>query len=270
MQGTDGATSDHLIAVRGVHKYFGLREALRGVDLAIEKGETVCILGPSGSGKTTLLRCLNLLEVPSEGELHYEGRLVGAWAGGRPAPHAPRLSGRQLARYRSHISMVFQHFELFPHLTVLGNVTLGPIHALGTPAEEAKRRGLEFLDRVGLADYAPVYPQTLSGGQQQRVAIARALAMNPALILFDEPTSALDPELVGEVLEVMQRMAKEGITMAVVTHELGFAQAAAHRVVVMDAGVVIEEGSPETMFSNPQHPRTREFLRSILSTAPHV
>jgi polar amino acid transport system ATP-binding protein len=241
-----------LLEVRDLHKSFGSVEVLHGVGFRVERGEKVCIIGPSGSGKTTLLRCFNLLVEPTRGEQYFKGELVGRWPGGA------RVA---LGAYRSRISMVFQHFELFPHLTALQNITLGPRHVLHEDRQAAERRALELLERIGLARFAKSYPRTLSGGQKQRVAIARALAMQPDLILFDEPTSALDAEMVGEVLELMRDLAGAGMTMVIVTHELAFARDVADRVVVMEHGAIVEEGPSETMFSAARSPRTRDILR---------
>jgi polar amino acid transport system ATP-binding protein len=244
-----------------VHKRFGRLEVLRGVSVAVERGEVVVLIGASGSGKTTLLRCINHLEVLDSGRIYVDGELVGY----RDVNGKLREdSEREVARKRSAIGMVFQRFNLFPHLTALGNVIDAPVHVRKIPRKEAERLGRDLLGKVGLAEKVDVHPARLSGGQQQRVAIARALAMEPKLMLFDEPTSALDPELVGEVLDVMQSLAREGMTMIVVTHEMGFAREVAHRAVFMDEGLVVEEGAPEQVFSNPQQERTRAFLRKIL------
>ena len=242
-----------LISAKGLHKAFGATEVLVGVDFAISKGEKVCILGPSGSGKTTLLRCLNLLVEPTVGELYFHGQLVGKWPQQRPVALDRR-------KYRSRIAMVFQHFELFPHLTALENVTLGPRYVRHIAKDVAENAGLALLDRVGLRRFAGARPRTLSGGQQQRVAIARALAMEPDLVLFDEPTSALDWEMVGEVLEIMAELAADGLTMAIVTHELEFARECADRVIVMERGAILEQGPTEQMFETPNQPRTKEIL----------
>ena len=241
-----------LLDARGIHKRFASREVLGDVDFSIRRGEKVCILGPSGSGKTTLLRCLNLLVQPTRGQLYYKGAPVGEWPGG------PRVNLRE---YRTRISMVFQHFELFPHLTALQNVTLGPRFALHEERRSAEERAMELLRHVGLSAFAGAYPRTLSGGQKQRVAIARALAMQPDVILFDEPTSALDAEMVDEVLALMRRLADEGLTMVIVTHELGFARDVADRVVAMDHGAILEEGPAETMFRDARSQRVRTILR---------
>lgn len=241
-----------LLAARGLHKSFASVEVLHGIDFCVAPGEKVCIIGPSGSGKTTLLRCLNLLVEPTRGEQHFKGELVGRW------PDGARVA---LGAYRSRISMVFQHFELFPHLTALRNITLGPRHVLHEDKQTAEGRALELLERIGLARFAKAYPRTLSGGQKQRVAIARALAMRPDLILFDEPTSALDAEMVGEVLELMRNLASAGTTMVIVTHELAFARDVADRVVVMEHGAIVEEGPAAAMFGAARSPRTRDILR---------
>jgi polar amino acid transport system ATP-binding protein len=247
--------SPALIQARGLHKAFGQLEVLKNVDFSVARGEKVCLLGPSGSGKTTLLRCLNLLVEPTRGQLHFADELVGSWPAARGS--AVKVDVKE---HRSHIGMVFQHFELFPHLTALENIALGPRHVLGWPKEKAERRARDLLGRVGLAEKASSHPATLSGGQQQRVAIARALAMEPALILFDEPTSALDPEMVGEVLQLMSSLARDGMTMAIVTHELEFARHVADRIVVMEKGQIIEEGPADQVFTKPAHPRTKAIL----------
>jgi polar amino acid transport system ATP-binding protein len=246
---------DHLLAAHGLEKRFGAKTVLRSVDFSIAAGETVCIVGPNGSGKTTLLRCLNLLVQPTGGSLEFKGNLVGVWTDGRAD-----LKVRP-TDYRKHLGMVFQDFALFPHLSALNNVTLGPRYALHASPADARQLGLQQLQRVGLASLANSRPPQLSGGQKQRVAIARALAMQPDLILFDEPTSALDPEMVDEVLELMRKLTADGTTMIVVTHELKFARDVADRVVVMDAGSIIEEGPPEAIFVAPRVARTREVLR---------
>lgn len=244
-----------------VHKRFGQLQVLRGVDLEIRQGEVVVLIGASGSGKTTLLRCINHLERLDSGRIYVDGELVGyREVNGRLREDHEK----EVARKRSAIGMVFQRFNLFPHLTALGNVTEAPVLVKKVPRREAATRGRELLAKVGLADKTHEHPSRLSGGQQQRVAIARALAMEPKLMLFDEPTSALDPELVGEVLGVMQSLAQEGMTMIVVTHEMGFAREVADRVVFMDGGLVVEEGSPEEMYRNPRHERTQAFLSKIL------
>jgi polar amino acid transport system ATP-binding protein len=244
-----------------VHKRFGRLEVLKGVSLEVAKGETVCIIGPSGSGKTTFIRCINHLEKMDSGRIEVNGQLIGYRQRGDKLVED---SERNIARQRTQIGMVFQRFNLFPHKTALENVIEAPVHVLGTPKEQAAGLGKALLGRVGLADKIDVYPGKLSGGQQQRVAIARALAMGPALMLFDEPTSALDPEVIGEVLSVMEELAAAGTTMIVVTHEMGFARKAANRVVMMDDGLIIEEGTPEHFFDDPAHERTKQFLSKIL------
>jgi polar amino acid transport system ATP-binding protein len=238
-----------MIKLEGVRKSFGKHEVLRGITFSIEKGEVVCLIGPSGSGKSTLLRCINGLETPDAGVVMVDGTVV---------------SQRTLLEVRSKVAMVFQRFGLFPHRTSLDNVTEGPIYVKGVALEEARQHGREFLEQVGLRDKADAYPSQLSGGQQQRVGIARALAMHPMAILFDEPTSALDPELVGEVLRVMRRLADSGMTMIVVTHEMSFAREVADRVLFMDAGTICESGAARDVLTNPKMDRTREFLRRVL------
>ena len=252
-----------LIQIRGAHKFFGDLHVLRGIDLDIANGEVCVIMGPSGSGKSTLLRCLNQLETISAGEIFIDGELLGY----RKDPSTGvlyDLTDKQIASQRSQIGMVFQRFNLFPHMTAIENVMEGPIQVLGRPKAEVAREAQEYLELVGLGDRLNHYPSQLSGGQQQRVAIARALAMKPELMLFDEPTSALDPELVGEVLSVMQDLAKAGMTMVVVTHEVGFAREVADHVVFMDGGMIVEEGSPEDVIVNPQNARTQEFFSKVL------
>jgi polar amino acid transport system ATP-binding protein len=233
------------------HKRFGRLEALRGASLEVQKGEVVLVIGPSGSGKSTLLRCVNRLEHLNEGQIWIDEELVSD----------PRLDVRHI---REEVGMVFQSFNLFPHLNALRNITIGPRIVKKLSREEAEAAGLKLLERVGLADKVKSYPDQLSGGQQQRVAIARALAMNPKVMLFDEPTSALDPEMIKEVLDVMVQLAREGMTMLVVSHEMGFARAAAHKVVFMDNGEIIESGPPGELFTNPREERTRKFLQHIL------
>jgi polar amino acid transport system ATP-binding protein len=244
-----------------VQKRFGRLEVLKGVSLEVRKGETVCIIGPSGSGKTTLLRCINHLEKIDSGRIEVNGHLIGyRERNGKLVED----SERNIARQRTEIGMVFQRFNLFPHKTALENVIEAPVHVQGTPKERATDYAKALLSRVGLGDKLDTYPGKLSGGQQQRVAIARALAMGPALMLFDEATSALDPEVIGEVLAVMEELAHAGITMIVVTHEMGFARKAADRVVMMDDGLIIEEGTPEHFFVAPEQERTKQFLSKIL------
>ena len=248
-----------MVRIEDVHKHFGSLEVLRGVSLEVQPGEVVCIIGPSGSGKTTLLRCINFLESYDAGRIYVDEELVGYQErNGRLVP----AREKDIARVRAETAMVFQQFNLFPHMTALDNVAFGPIKVRHVPADEARRNARELLARVGLADKAVSYPAQLSGGQQQRVAIARALAMQPKVMLFDEVTSALDPELVGEVLAVMEDLAaSHGVTMIVVTHEMLFAREAADRVVFMDGGVIVEEGTPDAVIGNPQSGRLRAFLR---------
>jgi ABC-type polar amino acid transport system ATPase subunit len=250
-----------MIEVADLHKHFGPLHVLRGIDLSVAAGEVVCIIGPSGSGKSTLLRCLNHLEVAERGRICIDGKVAYRdEAEGKFRPH----SNRAVAAVRAQVGMVFQQFNLFPHLTVIGNVMEAPVHVLGRPRTEARRRALELLAQVGLSAKAEAYPEELSGGQQQRAAVARALAMDPKAMLFDEVTSALDPELVAEVLTVMRDLARRGMTMVVVTHEMNFARQVASRVIFMDHGRIVEEGDPATIFASPREPRTREFLRTIL------
>lgn len=251
-----------MVSVRGVHKFFGNLHVLRGIDLDIAPGEVCVILGPSGSGKSTLLRCLNQLEEINAGKVSVEGELLGYREDTKGQLH--ELPDKVIASQRSRIGMVFQRFNLFPHKTALENVMEAPVHVAKVDKATAKARALELLERVGLADRADHYPSELSGGQQQRVAIARALAMDPEIMLFDEPTSALDPELVGEVLQVMKDLAASGMTMAVVTHEIGFAREVADTVVFMDEGQIVEMGSPAQVIDNPQEERTREFFSKVL------
>jgi polar amino acid transport system ATP-binding protein len=245
----------------GVQKRFGRLEVLKGVSMEVQAGETVCVIGPSGSGKTTFIRCINHLEKIDGGRIEVNGHTIGY----RDRKGAlVEDSERSIARQRTQVGMVFQRFNLFPHKTALENVIEAPVHVLGRSRTQAVTDAERLLERVGLADKRDVYPGKLSGGQQQRVAIARALAMNPALMLFDEPTSALDPEVTGEVLSVMAELARDGMTMIVVTHEMGFAREAADRVVMMDGGVIVEEGTPEELFDAPGHQRTKQFLSKIL------
>ncbi|WP_311132306.1 amino acid ABC transporter ATP-binding protein [Nonomuraea gerenzanensis] len=250
-----------MVRARAVRKHFGHLEVLKGIDLDVRPQEVVVVLGPSGSGKSTFLRCVNHLETIDGGSIHVDGELIGFEASGGKVRH---LRKSRITRQRREIGMVFQQFNLFPHMTVLQNVIEAPIGVRGEPREQARERGHALLRRVGLEDKAGSYPRQLSGGQQQRVAIARALAMRPKLMLFDEPTSALDPELVGEVLATMKGLAEDGLTMIVVTHEIGFAREVADRVVFMDGGVVVESGTPADVLDNPSSPRTRAFLSRVL------
>ncbi|MBI3458369.1 MAG: amino acid ABC transporter ATP-binding protein [Candidatus Rokubacteria bacterium] len=250
-----------MIRLERVNKWFGRLHVLRDVSFEVEKGDVVCVIGPSGAGKSTLLRCINHLEPIDSGTIYLNGQPVYRYTqGGKPMVDPDR----RIEELRSEVGMVFQSFNLFPHLTAVENVMLAPVHVRREPREEARRKALALLAKVGLSDKADAYPQELSGGQQQRVAIARALAMQPKAMLFDEVTSALDPELIGEVLRVMRQLASEGMTMLVVTHEMGFARDVADRVLVMADGVVLEEDSPEQIFTAPRHERTRQFLQSIL------
>ena len=250
-----------MVKAEAVHKSFGALDVLKGIDLEVARGEVMCILGPSGSGKSTFLRCVNHLEQINAGRLWVDGEMVGYRQDG---DRLLTLSEKEIAEGRSAIGMVFQRFNLFPHMTAAQNIMLAPMKVRGVGRKEAKQRAGELLEQVGLADRGDTYPAQLSGGQQQRVAIARALAMDPKLMLFDEPTSALDPELVGEVLEVMRALAKDGMTMLVVTHEIGFAKSAADTVVFMDQGVIVESGPPSEVLGNPQHARTKAFLAEVL------
>jgi ABC-type polar amino acid transport system ATPase subunit len=251
---------DPLLRIVDLHKSFGDLEVLAGVDIEVRRGEKVSIIGPSGSGKTTLLRCINYLEKPTSGHIYIEGTLIGEKQTNGGYVH---LSDRELAKERQEIGFVFQRFNLFPHLTALGNVTIAPLKVLRLSREEADQRGREMLHKVGLGHKIDEYPERLSGGQQQRVAIARVLAMQPKLMLFDEATSALDPELIGEVLRVMRQLAEEGRTMVIVTHEIQFAGEVSDRVIFMDHGKVVEQGPPRDVLFNPKLPRTREFLKHI-------
>jgi polar amino acid transport system ATP-binding protein len=250
-----------MVRAEGVHKRFGRLEVLKGISLEVEPGEVMCILGPSGSGKTTFIRCINHLEKIDAGRLWVDGELVGYRQVGDKLHELPDA---EVCRKRAEIGMVFQRFNLFGHMTALENVIEAPIRVKRVPRAAAVEQAKELLDRVGLAEKHGTYPAQLSGGQQQRVAIARALAMQPKLMLFDEPTSALDPELVGEVLDAMRRLATEGMTMVVVTHEIGFAREVGDTVVFMDGGVVVEAGNPREVFANPKHERTRAFLSKVL------
>ena len=247
-----------MIEIEALHKHFGAVRALDGVSLSVAAGEVVCLVGPSGSGKSTLLRCINFLEEPTSGVVRVNGKRVG-FDGAR------RVGGRELARARAEIGMVFQHFYLWPHMIALENVIEGLVTVKGMAVSEAAHRGRSLLTKVGLADKVEVYPEHLSGGQRQRVAIARALAMEPRVMLFDEPTSALDPELVGEVLRVMEQVAREGMTMLVATHEMGFARKVADRVVFLDQGRILEIGPPDELFARPRHERLRRFLDQVLA-----
>ena len=253
-----------LVEITGVHKSFGHIEVLRGVSLTVQPGEVVVILGPSGSGKSTLLRTINHLEKVDAGHIAVDGDLVGYRARGGKLHE---LREKDILAQRTNIGMVFQNFNLFPHLTAVENIIEAPIHAQHRPYPEARARALELLERVGLSDKTDVYPRQLSGGQQQRVAIARALALDPKIVLFDEPTSALDPELVGEVLDVIRGLADSGTTLIVVTHEMGFARDVADRVVFMDQGQILEEGTPVQIFGAPRHERTRAFLSKVIEPA---
>ena len=240
-----------MIKVNNLHKSFGELEVLKGIDAHIEKGEVVSIIGPSGGDKSTFLRCLNMLETPTSGTIVFEGTDI-------------TNEKTDINVHRQKMGMVFQHFNVFPHLTVLENITLAPVTLKKKTPEEAKKQAMALLERVGLADKADEYPRRLSGGQKQRLAIVRALAMEPDVMLFDEPTSALDPEMVGEVLEVIKSLADEGMTIVLVTHEMGFAKAVSDRVMFISGGVIAEEGTPEQVFDNPQNPRTKDFLSKVL------
>lgn len=239
-----------MIEIKKLYKSYGDNEVLKGINQTVNEAEVLCIVGPSGSGKSTMLRCINLLEVPTSGEVYIDGELV---------------TSKNINEIRTKMGMVFQNFNLFPHMTVLENVTCAPIHVKGVSKADAEAKAMELLTRVGLDNKANAYPRSLSGGQQQRVAIARALAMDPEIMLFDEPTSALDPEMVGEVLDVMKDLAKEGLAMIVVTHEMGFAKEVADKVIFMDEGVIVEQGTPEEVLVNPSEERTKNFLSKVLS-----
>ena len=241
-----------MISVSNLKKGFGDLVVLDGITETIEKGEKVVIIGPSGSGKSTFLRCLNLMEIPTSGEIWFEGKNITA------------SKSKEVDKLRRKMGMVFQHFNLFPHLTILGNITLAPVRLKLMTKDEANKKAMALLERVGLADKANAYPAQLSGGQKQRIAIVRSLAMNPDVILFDEPTSALDPEMVGEVLDLMRQLADEGMTMVVVTHEMGFAREVASRVLFMDEGRIVEQNTPKEFFESPQNPRLKEFLSKVL------
>lgn len=244
--------TDLKIDIQDLHKSFGKNEVLKGIDVQFNEGDVVCIIGPSGSGKSTFLRTLNLLETVTSGKVIVDGYELSD-----PSTNVDKA--------RENIGMVFQHFNLFPHMTVLDNVTFAPIELGRESKEEAQKHGMELLEKVGLSDKAQAYPNSLSGGQKQRVAIARSLAMNPDIMLFDEPTSALDPEMVGDVLNVMKDLAEQGMTMLIVTHEMGFARKVANRVIFTDGGQFLEDGSPEEIFDNPQHPRLKDFLDKVLN-----
>ncbi|MBI9082785.1 MAG: amino acid ABC transporter ATP-binding protein [Desulfobacterales bacterium] len=247
-----------MVRIEGLHKSFGDLSVLKGVDIDVPHRQVLVIIGPSGSGKSTLLRCVNHLETPSAGKIYLEGELVNDTAQG------PKAFEKHLNRIRCKLGMVFQQFNLFPHMTVIENVMEAPVHVLKQGRDQARHKAEQLLDKVGLIEKTDVYPAMLSGGQQQRVAIARALAMEPKVMLFDEVTSALDPELVGDVLRVMENLAKDGMTMMVVTHEMGFAEQVGDRVIFMAEGVVVEDSAPKEMFSNPKEMRTRQFLSEIL------
>lgn len=252
MKGDSEAVKDNvIIETKQLKKSFGNTDVLKGIDLKVKKGEVIVIIGPSGSGKSTFLRCLNLLEMPTGGEIFFDGdNLLD--------------KSTNIDLHRRKMGMVFQHFNLFPHMTILKNMTIAPMKLLKLSKADAEARAMELLKRVGLEDRADSYPSQLSGGQKQRIAIVRALCMEPDVMLFDEPTSALDPEMVGEVLEVMKDLAKSGMTMAVVTHEMGFAREVGDRVLFIDAGVIMEQGTPEEIFENPKNPRTQSFLSKVL------
>lgn len=239
-----------MIEIKKLYKSYGDNEVLKGIDQTVSEAEVLCIVGPSGSGKSTMLRCINLLEIPTSGEVYIDGELV---------------TSQNINEIRTKMGMVFQNFNLFPHMTVLENVTCAPINVKGVSNADAEAKAMELLTRVGLDNKVNAYPRSLSGGQQQRVAIARALAMDPEIMLFDEPTSALDPEMVGEVLDVMKDLAKEGLAMIVVTHEMGFAKEVADKVIFMDEGVIVEQGTPEEVLVNPSEERTKNFLSKVLS-----
>ncbi len=238
-----------MIEIKGLKKSFGDLEVLKNIDQNVEEGEVLCIVGPSGSGKSTMLRCINRLEEPTGGEIYIDGELI---------------TDKNVDRIRTKMGMVFQQFNLFPHMSVLDNLTCGPVNVKKADKKEAEKKAMELLARVGLAEKADQFPRNLSGGQQQRVAIARALAMDPEVMLFDEPTSALDPEMVGEVLDVMKALAKVGMTMIVVTHEMGFAKEVADRVIFMDGGYIVEQGTPDEVLNHPQMERTKDFLSKVL------
>lgn len=247
--------ADEILKIAGLHKSFGTLEVLKGIDLSVHEGERIAILGSSGSGKSTMLRCINHMESPTRGRMVYRGKEVG-----REVRGEMKYSNAELIGLRARVGMVFQQFNLFPHMTVIENVMEGPVIVLGISKSEARTRAVDFLSRVGLAEKADVFPSRLSGGQQQRVAIARALAMQPDILLFDEPTSALDPELVGEVLHVIKQLGEEGLTMLLVTHEIGFAYHFATKILFLHDGIIHEQGTPDEVLKAPQKPRTQEFL----------
>ena len=255
------AAAPPMVLAEGVHKRYGRVDVLRGIDLTVERGAVMCVIGPSGSGKSTFLRCINHLEQINAGRLYVDGELVGYRQRG---DKLHELREAEIAKQRIEVGMVFQHFNLFPHMTVTGNLVEAPLRVKRESRGEVLDRARELLDRVGLADKAEAYPRQLSGGQQQRVAIARALCMRPKLMLFDEPTSALDPELVGEVLDVMRGLAETGMTMIVVTHEMGFAREVGDELVFMDGGIIVESGKPREILADPHHDRTRSFLSKVL------
>lgn len=248
-----------MIKVENLTKNFGQLEVLKGITEEIHQGEVVVIIGPSGSGKSTFLRCLNLLEEPTSGDIYFEGLKI------TDKSLSPRKREQMINQHRSQMGMVFQHFNLFPHKNVLDNITMAPILIKHQDKAEAEKNAMNLLERVGLADKASTYPPQLSGGQKQRIAIVRSLAMQPKVMLFDEPTSALDPEMVGEVLSVIKDLAKDGMTMAVVTHEMRFAQEAGTRIFFMDQGIILEQGTPQQIFTNPQNPRLKDFLGKVLN-----
>ncbi len=239
-----------MVKAENIHKNFGDLHVLKGIDMTVEEKEIIVIIGPSGSGKSTFLRCLNFLEIADKGKIFIDGQEI-------------KHKNHDIDSLRARVGMVFQHFHLFPHMTVLENVMEGPVQVKNIPKKESRKIAMDLLRKVGLEEKAQVYPEMLSGGQKQRVAIARSLAMDPDVILFDEPTSALDPELVGEVISVIEELAREGMTMVVVTHEIWFAQKVAHKVIVMDDGMIIEQGTPDEIFTNPKEERTRQFLRQV-------
>jgi glutamate transport system ATP-binding protein len=247
----DKASNGHLVELDGVKKSFGSNVVLNGIDLSIDRGEAIVVAGPSGSGKSTMLRCINALETIDSGDIRFDGRSIPG-------------AGKGIFKLRAEMGMVFQQFNLFPHKSVLQNVTLGPTEVKGVSEKDAKERAMALLERVGISEKAEAYPADLSGGQQQRVAIARSLAMDPKLMLFDEPTSALDPEMIREVLDVMRDLARDGMTMIVVTHEMGFAREVCDRIVFIDGGVIVEQGPPDEFFKNAQSPRARDFVDKIL------